>query len=231
MSYSTNYTNRATIFDTGDTNTGDQVKSIYDELGAAPGSVITEMGVPYRAGWWWNAARDMGAGPAQMSPGILEMWPMVLDQTIQFDRIGTYVTTAGDPGTVIRMGIYNSNSDGMPSTLIAASAATQDATVLNTSTFAGEAINVTLDRGRYYVAAAGFRPNGTAVMPFNYRGASPHYLIPSSFPTIFTVVLTNAASTLSLQLSTNTTPPLPADLSASNLTLRSSGSSMALRMV
>lgn len=37
MSYASNYAARAAIFDTGDSIDGDHVRSIYDELGAAPG--------------------------------------------------------------------------------------------------------------------------------------------------------------------------------------------------
>lgn len=37
--YTTNYTNKATIFDNGDTISGHHVKSLYDELGAAPSDV------------------------------------------------------------------------------------------------------------------------------------------------------------------------------------------------
>ena len=37
MSYSSNYTNRTTIFDTGDRIEGDHIKAIYEELGANPG--------------------------------------------------------------------------------------------------------------------------------------------------------------------------------------------------
>ena len=226
MSYSTNYANRATIFDTGDTNTGDQVESIYDELGANPGAIFDGIAIPYRSGWWWNAARDM-ASAAVPAPGLLELWPMVLDQTVSFDLISCYVTSAGDPSTIIRMGVYSSDSDGVPQNLLVQ--ADQDGTVLNSASFTGEIISRTLNRGRYWVGAAAMR-TGSVTLPTVYRGAASMFSIPQ-VDTNFTTILSNNAATMAVQLTSTSISALPASLTAATYIVRATGFSIALRMV
>lgn len=44
MTYSSNYANKETIFDSGDVIAGDHIKAIYDELGATPAADIAAAG-------------------------------------------------------------------------------------------------------------------------------------------------------------------------------------------
>lgn len=228
MTYSTNYTNRASIFDTGDVIEGDHIRSIYDELGSNPGSIFEGIGVPYRSGWWWNAARDMSASPAVPAPGLLELWPMVLGQTISFDRISCYVTSAGGPSTIIRMGVYSSNSNGLAENLLAQ--VDQNGTVLNSSSFiTGETISLTLDRGRYWVGAATMG-TGSPTWPTVHRGTASMFSIPQ-VDTNFTTLLSNNAATMAVQLATSSIQTLPASLTTATYIVRATGFSIALRMM
>jgi hypothetical protein len=226
MAYSSNYENRASIFDSGDVIEGDHFKSLYDELGPSPGSILKAVGVPYKAGAWFNPSRTISDSPTtRVNPaGTLELSPLVLGQTISFDRIGTYVTAAGSTDTVIRLGIYNANTDGSPSTLVSGSEVTQDGEVVNTATPGGEVISVTLGPGRYYLGGVN---QGTGTMPTTYSGGASYYSVPLE-STSFTELV--ATTTVAIAV-TGITGALPADLSSSTLRVRGSVVSLAVRMV
>lgn len=226
MAYGSNYENRASIFDTGDVVEGDHLRSLYEELGPNPGSVLNGIGIPYKSGWWWNAARDLAASPAVPQPGLLELWPMVLDQTISFDHISCYVTSAGAATTIIRMGIYDSDSNGMAANLL--DEIDQDGTVVNSSSSTGEAISLTLDRGRYWVGAAAMR-TGSVTLPTVYRGSSSMFSIPQ-VDTNFTTIMSNGAATMAVQLDGSSVTSLPASLATATYIVRATGFSIALQM-
>lgn len=223
MTYANNYANRATIFDTGDVIEGDHIRSIYDELGESPSLIFEGLGVPYKAGAWWNASQSFGVASAKTA-NLLILSPMVLTRSITFDRISTYVTVAGSAGTVIRMGIYNSDVNGMPTTLVAGSEVTQNGTVVNTATIAGETINVTLGRGRYYL---GLVAQGTGTMPTTHTGATSLFSVNSGTPTSFLTLMSSRSSAFTVS---SVAAALPADLSSSTFNQGSSNHACAVRM-
>lgn len=224
MSYSSNYTNRTSIFDNGDTIDGDHVKALYDELGEDPGDILAGIGIPYRSGSWWNAARTFTSA-ATTTAGLLSLWPMVLVRTTSFDRISTYVdTTAGSASTVVRMGIYNSDSNGMPSTLVANSEVTQDGTVVNSASVAGQSITVSLGRGRYYLAAVS---QGSGTMPTTSRGATGHFSVHAGGSTTFDEIMGTSSTILAVS---GVTGSLTDFTSGTNWVQRTVGHSVAVRM-
>lgn len=223
MTYANNYANRTTIFDTGDVIEGDHIKSIYDELGESPSRIFEGLGVPYKAGTWWNSAQSFASNSAKVN-GTMNMWPVVLTRSIMFDAISTYVTVAGSAGTVIRMGIYNADANGMPSTLVAGSEVTQDGTVVNSATVAGVAINVTLGRGRYYLALVA---QGSGTMPTTATGATSLFSVNSGTPTNFTTLMSTRCCGFAI---TSISGALPTDVSSSTLVQTASGHACAVRM-
>lgn len=224
MSYSSNHTNRSSIFENGDVIDGDHVKAIYDELGEDPGDILAGIGVPYRASTWWNACRTFTTS-ATTTAGDLTLWPMVLVRATTINRIGTYVdTTVGAASTVVRLGIYNADANGMPSTLVAGSETTQDGTVANSATVAGETINVSLGRGRYYLAAVS---QGSGTMPTTARGNSSWFAVNHGNSTNFTNIMSGVQAAFGL---TGVTGALSSDLTGSAFTNLTVGHSVAVRM-
>lgn len=223
MSYSSNYTNRATIFDAGDTMEGDHIEAVYEELGPSPSRIFEGLGVPYKAGAWWNTSQGFGSATAKTAD-LLYLWPMVLTRSITFDKISTYVTVAGSAGTVIRMGIYNSSANGMPTTLVAGSEVTQNGTVVNTATIAGETISVALGRGRYYL---GLVAQGTGTMPTTATGSFGTFVLNSGSSTNFTNIMSSRSSVFGVA---GVSGALTADLTAATFTQESSGHVCSVRM-
>lgn len=223
MTYAGNYAARASIFDNGDIIEGDHVSSLYEELGPAPGSVLEGLAVPYRANTWWNVCRSFTSS-ATNTAGSLRLWPMLIGRATTFNRISVYVTAAGSASTVVRMGIYTSTTNGMPNTLVAGSETTQDGTVVNTSTVAGQTINVTLDPGRYYVGAVS---QGSGTMPTTTRGDYGWLDINYANGTDFTNIMSVAAQVF---LVSSVTGALPSTISGGSLGFGASGHSIGLRM-
>ena len=74
--------------------------------------------------------------------------PLLLWNDITIDRLGVSVSTAGSAGAVLRLGIYNSDTEGVPSTLVV-----DAGTVASTSVAAVEAtLSQALSAGLYWVA-------------------------------------------------------------------------------
>lgn len=225
MSYSSNYANRASIFETGDTIEGDHVEAIYEELGSNPSDIFEGIGVPYRAGGFWSAARTMTSA-GTLGTGLLTLWPLVLTRSVGFDRIGVYVTSAGSAGTQIRLGIYTSNSSGMPYQLVSGSTATQAGDSGSSTSSTGETISVTLTPGRYYAAAVTQVPSGTE--PSVNRGTSGHFSVNAGGSTNYSDLTSAASACFGV---TGVSGALSADLSSASLIQRATGHSIALRMV
>jgi hypothetical protein len=151
MTYSSNYTNRTSIFDTGDVIEGDHVKSLYDELGQSPGNLLDNLS-PYVSGWWVSSAGGAN-GSVTATAARMTLTPLVVAQSsASIDRAAVQIiTTAGSAGSVIRLGIYGS-SYGMPS----------GAPIADWGTVSGTSIAVpelsittlSLTRGLYWLAAA-----------------------------------------------------------------------------
>ncbi len=225
MSYLSNYSNRATIFETGDTIEGDHVSSLYEELGSAPGAVFSGIGVPYKSGGFWAAGKTFTSA-STIGSGILGLFPMVLTRSIGFDRIGVYVTSAGSAGTAIRMGIYTSNTSGMPYQLVSGSEVTQAGDSGSTTSSTGSTISVSLTPGRYYVAAVTQVPSGTE--PSVNRATSGHWSVNAGGSTNYSELTSAISGCFGI---TGVSGSLSSDLSSASLIQRASGHSIALRMV
>lgn len=65
----------------------------------------------------WNASSVNSTG---FTPtlGRLYYWPFLAQRRCTYDRIGTYVDTAAAAGKVARLGIYDSDANGLPLSLV-----------------------------------------------------------------------------------------------------------------
>jgi hypothetical protein len=149
---------------------------------------------------------------------------MVIARTTSLDRISSYVTVAGNAGTVIRHGIYNADTDGMPSTL-AAGDVTQDGTVTNTSTITGTTISATLNRGRYYLAAVS---QGAGTQPTVYPGITSNFTVHTSTAPSFTSLFSTRSACFVI---TGVSGSLTSDLTGSTFVQGAVGIGVAVRMV
>lgn len=77
--------------------------------------------------------------------------PWVVYRTQRYDRIAVYVSTNGTSGSVMRLGIYNEGSDGLPGTVLL------DAGTVAIDTGAASikaiTIDLTINPGRYWSAS------------------------------------------------------------------------------
>lgn len=97
----------------------------------------------------WYSVPSGNSGTAIPPEGQVSLIPIFIDRTVTVDRIAAAVTAVGTAGAVIRLGIYSSGRDGMPSTLL-----------LDAGTISGESatvqeinINQVLTPGKYWLAA------------------------------------------------------------------------------
>jgi hypothetical protein len=224
MSYSSNWTNRTSIFDNGDTIEGDHVKALYDELGEDPGSIFEGIGLPYRSGSFVPLNQGMVSANT-FTFDALSLWPFLLSRSVMFDRIGVYVTVIGSALTVTRLGIYRSTANGTPSTLVSGSEVTQSGTVLSASTDTGNVISVALTPGRYYAAAV---VQGSGTSPTMQRASTPLEALTAVSSTNYAVAHNTNISCLFLA---GVSGALPADLTSSSVAHGSSAPSIVARMV
>lgn len=84
-----------------------------------------------------------------MTQGTLRAVPFVVAKTRTFDRIGMEVTTTGEAGSKVRLGIYYDTGTGAPDTLLL-DAGTVDGTSVTYNTIT---ISQTLFSGVYWLAA------------------------------------------------------------------------------
>ena len=71
-----------------------------------------------------------------------------LDAAAAIDRLACEVTTAGSDGALVRLGLYDSLSSGLPGDLVASGEATGDTTGVKEVT-----VSASLGKGRYWVGA------------------------------------------------------------------------------
>ena len=77
--------------------------------------------------------------------------PIYIKESTTFTSIAAFVNSAGGAGSVARLGIYNADSKGMPTTLLL-----DAGTVATTSTgLKAITISQTLSAGKYYLALVG----------------------------------------------------------------------------
>jgi hypothetical protein len=103
----------------------------------------------YRSGYWYEPRNGSQITAGTVVQNRLFLSPWFVSETITIDRIGANHTVP-QTSTTLRLGIYNSDSNGEPSTVLL------DAGTIDTSVAAGvQAITVsqTLNAGLYYLAS------------------------------------------------------------------------------
>lgn len=105
--------------------------------------------VKYRAGYWYEAKNGAQILNATYAINRMNLLPIFIQESITIDRIGGECFTAVASST-FRLGIYNSDSNGVPSSLLL------DAGTIDTSTTGLKSITISqsLTAGLYYLAAA-----------------------------------------------------------------------------
>lgn len=145
---------------TAHTNVNDEVVAIATELGTlAKGSFGTvrdrlaaALLFRFKAGYWYTSP-FAGTAQSLMAESQMGLSPFWADGVTTFDRIAIeIVTTAGSTGALIRLGRYNADAGGYPSSLIADDG-TVDATILSATTPREITISWTPAAGLYYLAA------------------------------------------------------------------------------
>lgn len=106
MTYSSNYANKETIFDDGDTIEGDHIKAIYDELGESPTLVVANT----QTDNYTLALADAG-GVVEMNAATAKTVTVPTNAAVAFE-VGTVidiyqmgvggVTVVGDGGVTVR---------------------------------------------------------------------------------------------------------------------------------
>jgi hypothetical protein len=128
-----------TVNDAGDTIT----------IAASGGSGST-LQLATRSGAWFGSGSGTSASAIMGFTGRIFYVPLLVPASMTIDRIGINVQT-GDAGTNAKLGIYNSDANRLPSTLITACAAPVSTATsgLKEGTFSS---NPTLAAGLYYLA-------------------------------------------------------------------------------
>lgn len=101
----------------------------------------------YRSTYWYEPKNASSITSSNYAINRLTLFPLFIQETITIDRIGVECLTA-QTSTTWRIGIYNSDSDGVPSTVLL------DAGTVDTSTIGLKAITISqvLTAGLYYLA-------------------------------------------------------------------------------
>ena len=82
--------------------------------------------------------------------GTLRLAPFVVDRPLKIDRIGAEITTAGEAGSTVRLGIYADNGNRYPGSLLV------DAGTIDAATVGGQTLTITpltLPPGVYWIGA------------------------------------------------------------------------------
>jgi hypothetical protein len=129
--------------------TPNAVKTAYDFVDTRLLKYGTPWQVKYRSGNWYEAKYKSSIASTTITQYRAYLWPLFISESITIDRIGVECTTA-TASTTWRIGIYNSDSNGLPSTVLL------DAGTVDTSTTGLKTITVsqTLSAGLYFVAGS-----------------------------------------------------------------------------
>jgi hypothetical protein len=103
--------------------------------------------INYRSGYWYESRNGAVLNNASATLNRLYVYPVFIQESITIDRLGMEVQTQAASST-IRLGIYNSDSNGEPSSLVL------DAGTVSGTTTGLKAITVSqaLTTGLYYFA-------------------------------------------------------------------------------
>ena len=102
--------------------------------------------VKYRSGYWYETNVTSAINTTSFTKSRLYLHPLFIQESIIIDRVGVEVTAATS-STTWRIGIYNADSNGVPTTVVL------DAGTVDTSSTGLKVITVnqTLSAGVYYV--------------------------------------------------------------------------------
>jgi hypothetical protein len=113
--------------------------------------------------------------------GFLRFVPFFTDKTIHVDRIGVEVTTSALSGGVVRLGIYNSDSDMMPSTVLLDAGTVSS--VVTAPAWVEITISQVLQPGLYWLAVVGQTATST-LRAYRYGGWMPVTRFTSATPSL-----------------------------------------------
>ena len=127
--------------------TPNSVKTAYDLANNALLKYAASWQVKYRSTYWYENKNGSTITTATFSQNRVYCYPLFIQESITIDRLGVECTTAS-ASTTWRIGIYNSDSNGLPTTVVL------DAGTVDTSTTGLKTITVnqTLAAGLYFIA-------------------------------------------------------------------------------
>lgn len=127
--------------------TPNAVKTAYDLADSKLLKYATPWQVKYRTGYWYEPRNGAQILTSSYSINRLMMISVFIPESITLDRIGIECTS-GVASSTFRLGIYNSDSNNVPSTLLL------DAGTVSTATAGQYAVTIsqTLSAGLYYFA-------------------------------------------------------------------------------
>lgn len=127
--------------------TPNSVKSAYDLANGALLKYAIPWQVKYRSTYWYEPRNGSTLTTSIYVQNRLYCYPLFVSESITIDRLGVECVTAV-ASTTWRIGIYNSDSNGVPSTVLL------DAGTVDTSTTGLKTITVnqTLSAGLYFIA-------------------------------------------------------------------------------
>jgi hypothetical protein len=128
-------------------STPNSVKSSYDLADSKLLKYASPWTVKYRSTYWYEARNGATLSLQAYTLNRQYFYALFISETISIDRIGVECTTLS-ASTTWRIGIYNSDSDGLPSTVLL------DAGTVDTSSTGLKAITVsqTINPGLYYIS-------------------------------------------------------------------------------
>lgn len=129
--------------------TPNAVKSAYDLADTKLLKYAIPSQLKYRSGYWYEPRIGSTIVTNTYTINRLFYYPLFIQENISLDRLGAECTTAVASST-FRLGLYNSDTNGVPSTLIL------DAGTIDTSTTGLKSITIsqTLSAGFYFLAFA-----------------------------------------------------------------------------
>jgi hypothetical protein len=127
--------------------TPNAVKTANDNANTRLLQYATHWQTKYRSTYWYEAKNGGQITSSTYTQNRLYLYPLFIQETISIDQIGVECTAA-NASTTWRIGIYNSDSNGVPTTVLL------DAGTVDTSTTGLKAITVsqTLNAGLYFIA-------------------------------------------------------------------------------
>lgn len=130
-------------------NDGADTITIAASGGGGGSSIGTTGVIKPKVGNWFGPYEAPGSGSYGGTLNRLDLVPIWIAQSTPIDAIAAFVATAAGAGGVVRLGVFNSKSDGMPGTV-----RFDSGTVATTSTGVKSiTISQTLPAGLYYLGA------------------------------------------------------------------------------